>query len=178
MFQIDEIEMILNEFTKVMFVRHPLERLYSAYNDKFVQNTTFASLFKKLYARNMISFARNIPLQNVNKEGSGLTFNEFLYFLSQRKNIETVQEHWRPMYDLCHPCSIEYDFIGKFENIEKDSNEILNHIGALSPVIKFPPQRASSTPKLLEELSSNVSTNLYTNYENDFKLFGYQKLYL
>ena len=169
---------MISTYTKIMIVRHPLERLLSAYNNKFCSNTTDGNAFQKNYARQMIAFARQIPLYEVPEDGKGMTFNEFLYFLSHQKTIH-MQEHWRPMHQICFPCLIQYDYIGKFETIEKDSNEILSRLGSS---IKFPSQKRSKTPsklKILQDsLPDSVSELLYKNYLPDYKLFDYDKSYL
>ncbi|XP_071950848.1 carbohydrate sulfotransferase 11-like [Antedon mediterranea] len=43
--------------------------------------------------------------------------------------------HWRNMHQICFPCDIKYDIIGRFEHIEDDSNYILRLVGS---DIRFP----------------------------------------
>ena len=163
-----------------MIVRHPLERLLSAYLDKLVKITNSTRHLKWNYGRTMMAFARKIPRDETPLDGIGLTFNEFLYYLSRHKTIE-YQEHWRPMHQLCHPCLIQYDFIAKFETIEKDSNEILTRLGIDDPTIRYPKQVPSETASLLKELSNSLNAlvmkKLYKKYEPDYKLFEYNKTY-
>ena len=37
-----------------------------------------------------------------------------------------MNAHWETFYDTCHPCHINYDFIGKMESLEQD-NECFQH---------------------------------------------------
>ena len=85
------------------------------------------------------------------------------------------------MHQLCHPCLIDYDYIGKFETIERDSNEILRRLGIDDPVIRYPKQVPSKTPSILKKkkdtLNASVMENLYKNYLPDYQLFEYNKTY-
>lgn len=90
-------------------------------------------------------------------------------------NKETVNEHWQPIYDMCHPCAINYTFIAKYERLLEDAEMLLNIIQA--PYILFPQSRPSSTYKKLNmyfsQLSLHEMEKLYHLYKADFKLFGY-----
>ena len=161
-----------------MIVRNPLERIFSAYKNKLIKNRKY---FQRKYGRKMMASVRQIPRNETPEDGSGLTFNEFLYYLSSHETSE-FQEHWRPMHQLCHPCLVQYDYIAKFETIEKDSNEILTRLGIDDPVIRYPKQVPSKTTLLLktlrDSLNASVLENLYKNYLPDFELFEYNKTYL
>ena len=55
------------------------------------------------------------------------TFDEFVEYLIDpaTTRYEPFNGHWRPQFDLCHPCAVRYDFIGHFETIGEDSEYIL-----------------------------------------------------
>ena len=174
---------MLSTYTKIIIVRHPLERLYSAYSSKFVKYKTneYSNDFQIRYSRQMMAFARKIPRKETPIDGKGLTFNEFLHYLSSHDTSD-FQEHWKPMHQICHPCLIQYDYIGKFENIQNDSNEILTHLGIKDPVIRYAKPKPSNTASSLEELkpyfNDSVSEMLYKNFLPDYELFDYNKIYL
>ena len=44
-----EAEFMLSNYTKFLFVRHPLERLLSAYRNKFVENLAINARFHTIY---------------------------------------------------------------------------------------------------------------------------------
>ena len=81
------------------------------------------------------------------------------------------------MIDLCLPCTIQYNLIGKYETLLDDAWLVLEK-ARLSRLISFPrSERPSSTSQLIEEYTSQLSQDellqLYHIYELDFRLFDY-----
>lgn len=163
-----------------MFVRHPVERLISAYRNKLVVNSTSAADFKKRYGVNILKKYRKgeAAHNNISKTGHGVTFAEFVSYLIDKRhdNQESLNEHWAPYVDLCHPCAIKYDIIGKYETLEEDAEFVLRKIGA-PPRLHFPPLVASKTSSLvdahMDTLTPDLRKRLYDTYQLDFKLFEY-----
>ena len=104
----------LKNYTKVMFVRDPIERLVSAFNDKFHPGQINDFYFKKFgreISRNYQGNGRGI----VDLSGRNVTFEEFVRYLvdlHQRNETNKYDEHWASYKDLCLPCNIDYDIIG------------------------------------------------------------------
>lgn len=86
------------------------------------------------------------------------------------------QEHWKPLYHLCHPCSIQYDYIGNFDDLYKDSIDILKNV-LTQEQIYFPATVPSKTPKYVDRYLSTVTSDILmkvrTKFRLDFDLFGY-----
>ena len=102
---------------------------------------------------------------------------EMLQYLT-KKTPEAFQEHWRPIYHLCHPCSVDYDYIGRFDRLKQDSERILfNAFGIFGGRLKFPSVVKSNTPNLVHEYLQNVTFETITNameiYRMDYEMFGY-----
>ena len=57
-------------------------------------------------------------------------FDEFLQYLVDPVRTEELNEHWARFAKLCRPCSIKYDFVGKYETINEDADNILRSVGA------------------------------------------------
>lgn len=177
--QEEDVRERLQSYSKFVVVRHPLERLLSAYRNKFASTSADAKMFKKYYAVRMMRFSRN-GSADVPESGEGMTFAEFLAFLGSAPSPASFQEHWGLYVNLCHPCAIAYDFIGRYESLEEDSNRILREIGAPS-WLSFPPFEPSKTAQNLRRALQNVSeaarTRLVLRYEPDFLLFGYNETF-
>ncbi|KAB7497840.1 Carbohydrate sulfotransferase 11, partial [Armadillidium nasatum] len=172
-----EVREMLETYKKFMIVRHPTERLLSAYKDKFLSNSPDAKVFKRVYAVPMMRYSRNTS-KNIPLTGNGMKFTEFLtYILSQ--NPQTLQEHWKSYFHLCHPCAMDYDFVGKYETLEADSNQILKNINA-PPDLRFPPFKKSKTGEQLKQvinlIPKQLRKKLYNVYKLDFLLFDYVPL--
>ena len=100
-----------------------------------------------------------------------------LQYLKSKKP-QTFQEHWRPIYHLCHPCSLDYDYIGRFDRLKQDSEKILLKAFSTSGgSVKFPSVAKSNTANLVNEYLKNVTPETISDtleiYKMDYDLFGY-----
>lgn len=99
-------------YFKFVIVRNPWSRLYSAYIDKFVR------------PKNLEDFAIDV-IAAVYKQKStqsnfvkSINFREFIEYICQIKEDRLLNIHWRPQYSFLG--NIKFDFIGKFETLDKD----------------------------------------------------------
>ncbi|XP_075049522.1 carbohydrate sulfotransferase 9-like isoform X2 [Mixophyes fleayi] len=164
---------LLANYTKVMFTRDPLERVVSAYRDKFLHEDDI------YYSRNIANRIKRTVRKNENST-ENITFEEFVRYIVQedRRYRDT---HWRPMYHLCDPCNIHYDIIGKFETIKQDADFVLKTIGAPKD-LSYPNMKHHSndtrtndqiSKHYLESLSSSLFGQLVNVYSVDFSMFEY-----
>ena len=110
--------MARKEYLKVMFVREPMERLFSCYLDKVVQNK-HKSL--KHFRREILRKGRfkSSEESDVFLDGFVPTFEEFLNYILETPSF-SFSSHWEPFWKQCHPCQVNYDVIGKLETAEED----------------------------------------------------------
>ena len=84
--------------------------------------------------------------------------------------------HWSRAYDACRVCSIDWDFIGKFETIENDSEHVMAEIGLKGRVSLGLHQKSNGFEKVFEYykgLPRQVLADFYHAYEPDFQVLGY-----
>lgn len=169
----------IDHYTKFMFVRHPLERLLSAFRNKFQQNYASSEYFRSRYGKLIIKQFRPNASNESLVRGHDVTFSEFVQYIIDPKTVSrsVFNEHWRPMYDLCLPCHIKYDIIGKYENLMDDSWLVLEKTN-LSHLIQFPrSDKPSATNSLLtqylDSLTEEQLLHLYHVFELDFRLYDY-----
>ena len=176
-----EREYRLKNYRKVVFVREPLVRLLSAFRSKFINIANVSNnRFHKQYGRRIVQTVR----QNSSQASFGyeydVTFSEFIQFLIKfNTNSTAFDQHWTPVYQLCSPCYIQYDFIGKFESIATDTSLLLKEMAVDDLVPSFP-EREDTYQRSEETTESFYSTiqakhliAISKIYENDYKLFGY-----
>jgi len=106
-----------------MFVRDPMARVLSAYNDKFVKDNKY---FHRTYGRVIIKRYRPNPTKQALETGSGVTFPEFTKHLVETRMRD---EHWQAFDKLCHPCAVNYDFMGRFENLYEEADHLIKKVG-------------------------------------------------
>lgn len=163
----------LANYTKIMFVRDPFERIVSAYRDKFLHDDD------KYYSNFYANLIRKRLAINVNST-EYITFPEFVRFIVQ-ENPYYRDTHWKPMFQLCDPCNIQYDIIGKIESITRDADFVLKTIGAPKD-LKYPTMKHHSndsrtneeiTKQYLETLPPKLYRQLLELYSPDFSMFEY-----
>ena len=155
-------------------MRHPFERLLSAYRDK-LEHLKGREYYYRRFGRHITYKYRIIKKNNTKLEP---TFTEFLEFIAKEKYFD---EHWIPYYDACRPCDIKYDYILKFETFEDERLFLLLETGLLDQLnfneFKISSPRRATTKILIENYYKDVPISLlkkiYNVYKIDFKLFSY-----
>ncbi|XP_043945065.1 carbohydrate sulfotransferase 12 [Protopterus annectens] len=173
----------LKKYTKFLFTRDPFVRLISAFRSKFeLENEGFY----KEFGMQILKLYSNVtePPASVSEAfatGNKPSFNAFVQYLLDPETERRVpfNEHWRQVYRLCHPCQINYDFIGKLETLTEDAEYLLQLLN-LENKVQFPPSYRNRTASSWEEdwfakIPIEWRRKLYRLYEPDFLLFGYPK---
>lgn len=165
----EALQMLNNYFT-FLFVRDPLERLLSAYRDKFLKEN---KIFHRNIGTKIMKYSRLNATKDDLETGRGVTFAEFTNYIVETQHLD---EHWRPLDQLCHPCAINYDFIGHYESLSKDARYLLRKAD-IDDRLSFPPFHASNTTAELLDYYSKIPnqriSQLAKIYESDFEMFGY-----
>ena len=113
---------MLHNFGKIMFVRHPLERLASVYNSKFGTMNYQYKEFQQRFSRTMIRKFRLNATTDVRRNGRYVTFQQMVkYVINLWENGDELDIYLTPISDICFPCGISYDFIGYIENFKDDA---------------------------------------------------------
>ncbi|XP_019722339.1 carbohydrate sulfotransferase 8 isoform X1 [Hippocampus comes] len=171
----------LGSYTKVLFVREPLERIVSAYRDKFENPNEY---YHTLFGKPIISKYRPNASRSALESGNGVTFQEFVQYLLDVHRPVGIDIHWEAANQLCNPCLIDYDFIGKFENMEEESDLLLRLARAprnlTLPNFKdrnLADERTSLkiTQKYFAQLGPLERQRVYDFYYMDYLMFNYSK---
>lgn len=169
--QEDEVRTNESKFLKFLTTRHPLTRLYSGWNEHM----------RVEKGRPIGNQWKAFKLDDKSKWGEThiCSWDKFLeLFVSGEYNIDG---HHKPVSELCLNCEIEWDYILKQETMDQDNEYILNLINA--PTGFQLGQRNSYGVKkdpyssLINycNVSNDVIEKLEKYYENDYKLYGYEK---
>ena len=77
-----------------------------------------------------------------------VTFAEFAeYVVDEWKSGRRLDRHWRPQHEICNPCYVQYDFIGRFEQLSDDTSHVLAKLTSFhSPGSRTDPISSSSWP--------------------------------
>ena len=120
-------------YFKYTIIRHPLEKLLSAYLDKikpplnsgpakWVENLKIAILQRfqsEEYKR--WSKSRSYPLN--------ISFPVYVRWITETKE-ENLNEHFVPVISSIYPCRIKYDFYGNFKQLSTDMGMVIDKLQA------------------------------------------------
>ena len=168
-----------NDFKKFVFTRNPLTRLVSAYRDKFTHVNKYTKEYQLRLGRQIIKRYRKNTTKESVEEGNDVKFDEFVkYVISFSEHPAKMDEHWKPQYLQCNPCEFAFDFIGKVETMEVDMKYVMRHfykesVENIAHRNAMPPAKNIST--YYKSLEAKDLAALFSLYNLDFKLFGYEK---
>ncbi|XP_034947670.1 carbohydrate sulfotransferase 11-like isoform X2 [Chelonus insularis] len=127
----------LNKHLSFIIVRHPFERLVSAYVDKFIKNAkkeyfrkigmkiieATRTKWRELNGSHLTTLSSEVKkkIEELKYVDDSLppTFEEFIrYIICESKSHNRLNEHWEPMTPFCTPCLANFDLIMKFETLE------------------------------------------------------------
>ncbi|RXG67775.1 Carbohydrate sulfotransferase 12, partial [Armadillidium vulgare] len=188
-----------------LIVRHPFERLVSAFESKLIRiaNNHDREFFYKYvidiithYRKNDTNAITNNRYQNVstlpvtnNTTFDEPTFEEFVDYLLNR-SVDKYDEHWRPISNLCHICSYDFDFVIKYENFQREFESLIQFfkefgrlpeefkIGWINKAknsFKYKVQYKDKIKKYYSTLPKDKIQSLYNIYKSDFLYFDYDK---
>jgi|10_taG_2_1085330.scaffolds.fasta_scaffold00201_2 hypothetical protein len=146
---------IFNNSWKYTFVRNPWDRLLSAY--------MFVTGKKYVLTKNWINRDK---------------FSSFEMFVKHKPffgHSGPVVAHMRPMYDLFrdrnNSCDY-FDFIGQFENLQKDFDFISDKIGI--PRSQLPHYLRTEHKPYWEYYNDELQEIVAQHYKKDIEYFGYK----
>ncbi|XP_028824358.1 carbohydrate sulfotransferase 11-like [Denticeps clupeoides] len=177
-FSASEIHRRLRSYLKFVFVRDPFERLVSAYRNKFTRS--YNSAFHRRYGTEIVRQHRRHPAPEALRRGHDVSFAEFLYYLvdPRTRRQGPFNEHWERVHQLCHPCLVHYDVVGKYETLQQDAQYVLKLAGA-GDKIHFPALAKDSRTTgdtaagFFSSIGPFYQRRLYSLYHMDFLLFNY-----
>ena len=118
-------------YFKFMFVRHPPERVLSAYRNKIehplITNPAEQSIWDDVRHIILSSYRMKFNKKLAKQEEIFPSFAEFIHFLYD-SDPALMNEHYKPMVELCQPCAVKYDYIGNFATLRRDANNILAYL--------------------------------------------------
>ena len=153
-----------SNLTTFTFVRHPFERLVSAYIDKLEKHQHISAKYDKIMERK--------------------SFPEFVEIVLQEFETSKINPHWKPYFNRCFHCAIPYNVIGRIETFQEDVQYIilknnLEKILDLKTTLQFSSKNSSKRDaqkaalKYFSKLNANQIQRLYKAYKMDFELFDY-----
>jgi hypothetical protein len=146
-------------FRKVAFVRNPYDRLLSCYLDR-------------VKAYNSLPHKKTARLLGV-EPGSDITFEAFVSSLPDQINADV---HWRPQWVELGAGQIDFEFVGRFENLTADVASLVSLLypGRNAKLGFQSPARTNAAQRRAEFYTQSTIDIVRELYVNDFDQFGYE----
>ena len=173
----------IENYTKFLVLRHPFDRLLSAYFDKAVNhihpflNRTYG-LYNKIRDFALRNFPHNYSSE-FEKENYLPSFKEFVNYV--RRNQQNG--HWLSQSSQCNICAVHYDYIMRIETMPHDCPLFTKKY---YPEVQHCPNHNSYratysskelfSPKILNafnELTGKEMKFIQKLYQQDLQRFGY-----
>ncbi len=174
---VEEVSKRFHGFTKILMVRHPLQRFVSGYYQTAVSK--HSSLTRKSADISSLSDFIEVLVKNE----------------SLRARRRTGAMNWEDVQNTCHPCHVDYNYIFKTETLSRDVLELHNILG-LETFIDIPlghvnpnvDPNSSVSPRsrhvqcdqkydaILWELNQtrpDLFSYVLERYREDMEMFGY-----
>ena len=143
----------LKSFEKFVWVRHPFERILSAFHNKLEH--PFSDEFQMRYGRKIVKNFRPHASEDSLDHGNDVSITEFIKYLVKTGlfcaynalayayvDPAKFNNHWMRYWDLCAPCHVNYDFIGTAENYADEAALFVNRHNIN---VTFPEHEARTT---------------------------------
>ena len=165
-----------SKILSLSIVRHPFERLFSAYKNKVLHDNgrwMKDQGYTKWYQTDH-SFPAFVNLVLKEYAVSNCSKNH-------KNKCSKINDHWRPFAYKCAYCDIQYDVIGDLNTFHEDMKYVIlkNNLENLLPI----PDQKHDTDYVLKtknltlmyfsQLDKSQKDQIYKMYRLDFDLFGY-----
>lgn len=163
----EQLEEQWSDYYKVAFVRNPWDRLVSWYT--MIQEKGRKTLYKRIFGMRKYNHLTQYVLSNSN------SFEEFLYNCVD--TIDDIDGKKSILYNQLDYItdkdgSLIVDFVGRFENLNKDTDTVFKTLGLENVTL---PHKNSSKHKNYRSYYSEETKKLVSQrFERDIEFFSYE----
>ncbi|CAF0795593.1 unnamed protein product [Adineta ricciae] len=184
-------EIFTPSFNRVIFVRHPFERLASAYKeriatlakDRIEPEPEYDAMRTEICQQRVVSQrVRSLRPTQDSCMHTVPSFEDFLRYILTITHIPNgiarMNYHWQPYSVLCQVCKFKYNFIGKYEMFNDDLSRFLK----LYNISNWNIERRNGASGLskrdyqayYDTLPDDLICELIKLYRDDMRLFKYR----
>ena len=132
---------MLHDYTKVVVVRNPMARVYSAYREKLVRR--FANETCARHRKHMAPWIAHVTRPNTSDARPGhcprtdITFTEFMEAFTKYPHLIKTDVHWSSVEEDCLLCILHYDQVLRLETGASDLRHFVRNIVNQSESVIF-----------------------------------------
>ncbi len=152
-----------SDFFRFTFVRNPYTRLVSAWKDKVM---LCEPVFQNVY----LDVRHRLPEFHTK---SLIAFGEFIDYIANQPDVQQWEAHWRRQVDHLFFPTMNFSLVGKIEQMAEGVQRFERHLGLSQPL-------AAEAKNVSRSMGATAYTpcladKVYSLYEGDFKLLGYDR---
>ncbi|XP_019630634.1 PREDICTED: carbohydrate sulfotransferase 10-like isoform X2 [Branchiostoma belcheri] len=184
-----EIYRRLETYIKFIVVRDPLERLASAWMNKFMDirgamRYWFIEHYQSMLetitddrSREKVAFSsEDVEMTYLNGTLKHIPFLAFIRAIAENQT-RWMNPHWQPVYQLCSPCQVDWNYIAHTETLVEDFHLFFKKAGIVG--------RDNIIPDMEERVGSRFYLEGFMKiplediqrigqlYKSDYDMFGY-----
>lgn len=163
------------KYWKFTILRHPLERLVSAFRNKLEAPVHFSGIYSEtfeMHKRTILERYAPRKLQAwMNANGDydlRVEFEQYIRWVIDMPN-EKLNEHFAPMTLLSQPCRLRYHFYGNFKRLSSEMNLIMQRYDIPKEYFYDHSRSGQDTSAIVEKYYSTVSVKLRTALLKDYR---------
>ena len=151
------------DFLRFTFVRNPYTRLVSAWKDKVM-------LCEPDYQQVYLDIRHRLPEF---EKKSLIAFAEFIDYIENQSDVRTCDPHWRQQVDHLFFSAFNFSYVGKIENMGEGLQRFERHLGLSQPLAAG--AKNVSVSRRASAYDPCLADKVYSLYERDFKILGYER---
>ena len=161
----------IRNYFNVIMVRHPLDRLVSAYNDKLNMDIVYRN---RLAPKIIDKYHINVTEEDYD-QGKGVSFKMLLQYIKDGGN----DPHWAVYNGMCRPCHVAYHYVMRTETFAPDLGYLIDHkLAGKGHKVKKNNHRSTDMHihrklKEYDDIEDSVFRAISKHYDIDMRLFGY-----
>ena len=125
----------LDNSTRMLFVRDPYNRVFSAYVDKLISPNPY--YWKEWGKKAILNYRKSWSNANSSHDtcGQDVTFGEFMSWVLSAGWMK--DSHMIPISRHCTPCTLNYTVVGKMETFLRDAQLVFDSLAVNSSQLDF-----------------------------------------
>ena len=184
-----ERDTVTRDYFKFMVVRHPFDRMVSAWKHTFCKPNLSFLIQGKL--RDIIdAYLKKLDPSrehDFDRTKEAITFAQFINLVSSNFSSGFKLKQFSTIYERCLPCHIKYDHIFRLETLSHDLTILKHHLKDMNENTKIPTityhnqkrtragsEKLSALTMDYNNIRDEVTDRLQQVYHRDMILFGYQ----
>ncbi|XP_065889096.1 carbohydrate sulfotransferase 14-like [Dysidea avara] len=169
----------LDSYFKFVMTRNPLERILSAYRNKFEHHPISKNISGVFDEAKIEMIKINRPYMYAKWERSGRTlkvfptFNEFIHYLGSHSYYD-LDPHFRPLQYICHPCVFHYDFYANLKLMPAEFDRLFEKFNIPQDSFRNQPAHhdtGSLMPKYYAKLSESEKKMVYQFAHSEMEFY-------